>query len=469
MSMGDDDRPRNIHHQNYTMSVIVTAANANLPELPSASAPASTKGSVVTVESCLMYDFERYVARNPSPFNQTVLDNLRIHHTYSRSSLDTLVNDFLGEIAPACANRNAPSMLPSKMGSLPNHSLSGSVLSIDIGGSTLRGSMVDLEKMTVVDSIQHLIPDTVKNYSGSDFFDWIVERIMPLVKDYTDTIPIGLSWSFPIVQPHISSGLIQTMGKGYGVADEIINQDLKELFETHFASHGKTVKVGAILNDSVASLVAANYISKAPLCLILGTGINVSALIPKSQLEKTDQDQDKYIVNCEASLFGQCVSKTCWDIELDLALERPGFQPLESLSSGRYLGEICRLIMRDLSKTGFLSRPDVGPYELTTAEVADLETAETGELDYVQDIILATSDRSAALASAIITAIYKLTGSDCESPYIAYDGTMVQKYPNFRPRMQQRLKEQGLNVTFVAVEDGTVFGSAIACASQLTK
>lgn len=462
--MGDDDRA--YHHQ---MSVIVTAANANLPGHGKGPL-VSVSSELLTKESHLMYDFERYVARNPSRFNQKVLDNLRIHHTYTRSSLDTLVNEFLAEITPACANRDAPSMLPSKMGSLPNDSLTGSVLSIDIGGSTLRGSMVDLEKMTVTDSVQHLIPDTVKNYSGSDFFDWIVERIMPLVKDCTATIiPIGLSWSFPIFQPHISSGLIQTMGKGYGVADEIINQDLKELFETHFASHGKTVEVGAILNDSVASLVAANYISNAPLCLILGTGINVSALIPKDQLKKTEQDQDKYIVNCEASLFGQCVSKTCWDLELDQALERPGFQPLESLSSGRYLGEICRLILRDLSKTGFLSRPDVGPYELTTAEVADLETADSGELDYVQDIILATSDRSAALASAFITAIYKLTGSDCESPSIAYDGTMVQKYPNFRPRMQQRLREQGLNVTFVAVEEGTVYGSAIACASQLSQ
>ncbi|KAG5365559.1 Hexokinase-1 [Yarrowia sp. C11] len=452
------------------MSVIVTATNANLPGQPQAKAASAniSNSELLTKESHLMYDYERYVSRNPSSFNQKVLDNLRIHHIYSRSSLDTLVAEFLAEIAPACANKDAPSMLPSKMGSLPNDSLSGSVLSIDIGGSTLRGSMVDLEKMTVCDSVQHLIPDTVKNYSGSDFFDWIVERIMPLVQDVDGTIPIGLSWSFPIFQPHISQGLIQTMGKGYGVADEIINQDLKELFESHFASHGKTVEVGAILNDSVASLVAANYISKAHLCLILGTGINVSALLPKQQLPKTAQDQDKYIVNCEASLFGQCVSKTCWDLELDEALERPGFQPLESLTSGRYIGEICRLILRDLSRTGFLSRPEVGPYELTTAEVAELETAASGEVDYVQDLVVATSDRSAALASAIITAIYKLTGSDNESPTITYDGTMVQKYPNFRLRMQQRLKEQGLNVTFVIAEDGPVFGSAIACATQLS-
>ncbi|KAG5365866.1 Hexokinase-1 [Yarrowia sp. B02] len=452
------------------MSVIVTAANANLPQADvSKSSSKTSVKELLTNESRLLLDFERHVARYPSPFNQKVLDNLRIHHTYSRSSLDTLVSQFLGEITPACANTEAPSMLPSKMGSLHSDPLSGSVLSIDIGGSTLRGSMVDLERMAVTDSVQHVIPDSVKNFSGADFFDWIVERILPMVKDCAETIPIGLSWSFPIVQPHISSGLIQTMGKGYGVADEIINQDLKDLFETHFASHGKTVKVGAILNDSVAGLVAANYITKAPLCLILGTGINVAAMLPKSQLQKTDQTQDKYIVNCEASLFGQCVAKTCWDVELDLALERPGFQPLESLSSGRYLGEICRLILRDLSKTGFLSREDVGPYELTTAEVADLEIADSDELDYVQDIILATSDRSAALASAFIAAIYKLTGSDCESPSIAYNGTMVEKYPNFRPRMQQRLKEQGLNVTFVTVDESTVYGSAIACATQLSQ
>lgn len=446
------------------MSVIVTSAAAT--NLSSETGP-KLSSELLTTGSRLVGDFERYVCRNPSAFNQKVLDNLRIHHTYSQASLDALVADFIDEISPACSDVNAPSMLPSKMGSLPNHTLTGSVLSIDIGGSTLRGSLVDLEAMTVTDSQQHLIPDSVKNYSGSDFFDWIVERILPLIASTSEPVPIGLSWSFPIIQPHISSGLVQTMGKGYGVAEDIIGQDLRDLFETHFARHGKSVKVGAILNDSVASLVAANYISKASLCLILGTGINVSALIPKTRLQKTDQTQDKYIVNCEASLFGNCVSKTCWDVELDLALERPGFQPLESLTSGRYLGEISRLILRDLTKTGFLSTPELGAYELTTADAGTAEAEVSQELDYVREIFLATSDRSAALASAVVAAFYRLTGSTSATPSIAYDGTMVQKYPNFRPRMQQRLKELGLNVTFVAVEEGTTYGSAIACASQI--
>jgi hexokinase len=57
------------------------------------------------------------------------------------------------------------------------------------------------------------------------------------------------------------------------------------------------------------------------------------------------------VVNTEITIAGACEPlkpyTTKWDRQLDGACARPGFQPLEYMTGGRYIGELVRLIFFD--------------------------------------------------------------------------------------------------------------------------
>ena len=54
-------------------------------------------------------------------------------------------------------------------------------------------------------------------------------------------------------------------------------------------------------------------------------------------------------------MFGQDVFPVCdADRELDRNSLHPGFQPIEQLTSGKYLGEICRLMIVSGVEQGYL-------------------------------------------------------------------------------------------------------------------
>jgi hexokinase len=103
--------------------------------------------------------------------------------------------------------------------------------------------------------------------------------------------------------------------------------------------------------------------------LIVGTGCNATIPLKLSSLHQDKRpvsisvspDQDiayvKIAVNTEWSINGTAPPLrkfgliTHWDEELDRAGEAPGFQPLEYMTAGRYLGELARLIFIDYITT----------------------------------------------------------------------------------------------------------------------
>lgn len=116
------------------------------------------------------------------------------------------------------------------------------------------------------------------------------------------------------------------------------------------------VKVEAIINDGTATLLSQAYEdSSTRLALILGTGTNAAIHLPVGALapEKYGQRPDSWhatakhvLVNTEISMFGKNILPTTrWDEYLNKTHVRPDYQPLEHLISGRYLGEIARLIL----------------------------------------------------------------------------------------------------------------------------
>lgn len=164
-----------------------------------------------------------------------------------------------------------------------------------------------------------------------------------------------------------------SMGKGFAIESEL---DLgKMLLEGYEAARGPSlphIKIAAIVNDSVATLVSFAYQTrkdprrKAAMGLIVGTGSNATIPLPISKLHpskkpakvavvdaKEAENDIKITVNTEWTIRGaapplhQLGFITSWDALLDSQGEAPGFQPFEYMTSGRYLGELGRLIIVD--------------------------------------------------------------------------------------------------------------------------
>ena len=101
-------------------------------------------------------------------------------------------------------------MLPSFCHSLPTGQEEGIVLAVDVGGSTLRVGLVQLngrnarsEPLTVLRSKYHVIDHAVRSLVGRAFFEWMADRIYETLEGDSrwlrDDKPlrIGLAWSFP--------------------------------------------------------------------------------------------------------------------------------------------------------------------------------------------------------------------------------------------------------------------------------
>ena len=152
---------------------------------------------------------------------------------------------------------------------------------------------------------------------------------------------------------------------------------------------GLNLRMKALMNDTEATLLSHAFANPSTkISLILGTGLNAALPLPISALseQKLGKRPKEWmkatrlvLVNAEISMFGHetfPLSKA--DKELDATSVHPGFQPLEQLTSGRYLGEICRLVVVDGIKSGILfsgkipGRLEV-KFGLDTALMAELE------------------------------------------------------------------------------------------------
>jgi hexokinase len=103
-------------------------------------------------------------------------------------------------------------MLPSYNDTLPSGTERGTYLALDVGGSTFRIALVELngrqpgaKNMRIVVMKSYKIDEKVRQRSGSEFFEWMAEKIQQALADpllqnstSTQTFPMGLAWSFPV-------------------------------------------------------------------------------------------------------------------------------------------------------------------------------------------------------------------------------------------------------------------------------
>lgn len=208
---------------------------------------------------------------------------------------------------------------------------------------------------------------------------------------------------------------------------------------------------------------------------------------------------------------------TRFDTALDAAHALPGFQPLEMLVSGRYLGEVARLVIVEGFERGVLfadakalPRGWERGYNLDTEVLAKLQVGEwkslglgigEGDGEALRRIAVAVSARAARVVAASIYALRSvrdgaaavaaavptkaeliegvmegtLTAAPAavrEDTVVACAGAVIQFYPGFRAGTQAALDElcdagggagQG-RIELCLAEESSLLGAAVGAA-----
>ena len=208
------------------------------------------------------------------------------------------------------------------------------------------------------------------------------------VQNYFD---LGFTFSFPVNQMGINKGKLIRWTKGFDI-DEAIGQDVCALLQKEIDTLNLPVRVAALVNDTVGTLMARSYTSPGKtgtlVGAIFGTGTN-GAYVEKLEKVKKMKEIDEIegsgggydsstglmIVNTEWGSFDNHLSvlpNTPYDKALDAESVNPGIQMFEKRVSGMFLGEILRRSILSLYQ-----HPDQGVALFKDESSATNDTAST--------------------------------------------------------------------------------------------
>ncbi|KAF2108612.1 hexokinase-domain-containing protein [Lophiotrema nucula] len=465
----------------------------------------SRKGSMADVPSDLLDQINR-------------LEEL---FTVPTDKLKAITDHFVSELTKGLTEEGGSiPMNPTWCMGFPDGYETGTFLALDMGGTNLRVCEITLtEEKGEFDIIQskYKMPEELKTGTADELWGYVADCLQQFIEyhhgdEELDQLPLGFTFSYPATQDYIDHGVLQRWTKGFDI-DGVEGQDVVPPFEAALAERGVPIKLTALINDTTGTLIASAYTdTEMKIGCIFGTGCNAAYMencgsIPKLAHMKLDPDHPMAI-NCEWGAFDnehQVLPRTPYDIIIDKESPRPGQQAFEKMLAGLYLGEIFRLVLLDLHQNpdckifegqdvglldkpysldaSFLSAIEEDPFE-NLSETHDLFQNKLGikatkpELELSHRLAVLIGTRAARLSACGVAAICKKKGWD--KAHVGADGSVFNKYPHFKVRGAQALKEilgwpagkgkgRGDPVEILPAEDGSGVGAALIAALTLKR
>ena len=239
-----------------------------------------------------------------------------------------------------------------------------------------------------------------------------------------------------------------------------------------------------VLNDTPAVLLSGSAYAAEKSCdglvgLISGTGTNTCCVLPDEAIKKPHGAfSGSMLVNLESGNFNG-LPRGDFDAELDAGTCDPGVYRHEKMTSGAYLGELCRLTLRCAAREGLFSEAAAEKLlslDALSAPEADAMACGGGDMFEGEDARTASElcnavfVRSARCVCCNLAAILVLTdrGSDPEHPAcISADGSVIRRSRAFREALDGFIdsfieKGLGRSVVIWSTENATMLGSAAA-------
>ena len=303
---------------------------------------------------------------------------------YSSEDLNRGVKAFISQMDEGLQKRGTSlSQIPTYVTAVPNGTEKGLYLAVDLGGTNFRVCSIQLHGNTTFSLTQSKVAiprELMVAKTSHELFSFLAKQIENFLRTHhndhfeahirrrntmssgegfqkEEIFQLGFTFSFPVNQIGINRGTLARWTKGFDIADAI-GQDVCELLQREIDALHLPVKVAALVNDTVGTLMARSYTSPGKtgtlVGAIFGTGTN-GAYVEKldkitklrSMAESADYDRStgNMIVNTEWGSFDNQMTvlpNTVYDEALDKATPNPGIQMFEKRVSGMFLGEILR-------------------------------------------------------------------------------------------------------------------------------
>ncbi|KAI4386235.1 hypothetical protein MLD38_004183 [Melastoma candidum] len=418
-------------------------------------------------------------------------------------------------------------MLLTFVDSLPNGTEKGTYYALHLGGTYFRILRVQLggKRSSILshDMERQAIPEHLMSSRSEDLFDFIASSFKTFVEREGNSSgfpldqkrELGFTFSFPVKQTSVSSGILIKWTKGFEIEDTV-GQDVVKCLERALERKGLVMRVAALVNDTVGTLALSHYHDPDTVAsVIFGTGTNACYLERMDAIIKSQgilTASGVMVVNMEwGNFWSSHLPRTHYDIDLDAESPNPNDQGFEKMISGMYLGEIVRRILLRMSQEtdvfGPVSPTLSVPFILRTPLMAamheddSLDLSETSKilndiLDIpevllnVRKLVVNVCDivtrRAARLAAAGIVGILKKIGRDGSSGFVsgrsrgegkmrrtvvAIEGGLYSNYSMFREYLHEAMvellgEEAAERIELKVTLDGSGIGGALLAASH---
>ncbi|KAL1955601.1 hypothetical protein VTO42DRAFT_8404 [Malbranchea cinnamomea] len=434
---------------------------------------------------------------------------------FPSESVNRAVKHFMKQMEEGLAKEGATlSQIPSYVAAVPNGTEKGLYLAVDLGGTNFRVCSIQLHGDSTYSMTQSKVAiprELMVANSGKELFEFLArqveqfllahhtERFAPHVrrretgearKEFKEEeiFELGFTFSFPVIQRGRNQGTLLRWTKGFDIPD-VVGQDVCKLLQDALDERHLPIRVAALINDTVGTLMARSYSSPgssgALMGAIFGTGTNGAYVEKFSKIKKmatVDVDYKdttgEMVINTEWGSFDnelQVLPNTQYDKELDADSVNPGIQMFEKRVSGMFLGEILRRALLHMVRnpavrlfdapvvipedsglykiwgidTSFLSivKGDTTPDLSKTRQQIELElgiaNASTVDCQAVKTIVHAVGKRAARLGAVALAAVVISSGrlETDEVIDIGVDGSLVELYPDFERYIREAFRE----------------------------
>jgi len=309
---------------------------------------------------------------------------------FSDDALNKAVKEFIREMDEGLEKEGTEmSQIPTYVTAVPNGTEKGLYMAVDLGGTNFRVCSIELHGNTTFSLTQSKVAiprELMVAKTSKELFSFLAKQIEAFLKlhhedRYAGTLRrregktgepedeeifnLGFTFSFPVHQIGINKGMLMRWTKGFDIQDAV-GKDVCALLQQEIDELHLPVKVAALVNDTVGTLMARSYTSPGKtgtlLGAIFGTGTNgayVEKLDKVGKLTKSkdagvyDKSTGEMIVNTEWGSFDnslRTLPNSPYDVELDKNSVNPGIQMFEKRVSGMFLGELLRLALVKLIK-----------------------------------------------------------------------------------------------------------------------
>jgi len=522
----------------------------SFPPLSSVPAPSSLN-PVDSIDTCANPSTFPTVPPTSRPISNMALasetTNVVSQFEVSDADLNSNVAEFLKQMAEGLEQDGTSlSQIPTYVTGVPNGTEKGVYLAVDLGGTNFRVCSVTLNGDTTFNLTYDKVAvpkELMVAKTSSELFAFLAKQIESFLKKHhedhyhshlqrraTGSTPegfrdeeifhLGFTFSFPVQQLAINKGNLMRWTKGFDI-DDTIGKDVCALLQDEIDKLHLPVRVAALVNDTVGTLMARSYTSTGKegsvLGAIFGTGTNGAYIEKVANIKKEiagqyDASTGEMVINTEWGSFDNQLNvlpSTPWDTTLDQQSNNPGFQMFEKRVSGMFLGEIVRLAVVDLIKDDKInlfksaasdSTTSVGPqsdifkqWGLDSAIMSvaaednspDL-TKLRGELEpLIHSYALSLEDvqafksiadavgRRAARLSAVAIGAIAVQSGKIDDPNekvidIGVDGSLVEHYPHFRDMIYEALRgidrvgiKGASKIRIGVAKDGSGVGAAL--------